>query len=175
MNIDQSDINAFLLELYNQTGGDPESQASMHDVAGAVGLEDNKVDQMAESLYIQELAEMKTLSGGMGITVKGIKQLNLKPSGAAAFYSLPKAPVLDENDKKSIQDIVRSIKAKPFKTQPGHDFLEQYVLDLKCVEFQLSSPNPRTSVMRQLFVSLKEGSGQQLTDDNAAVIDALIE
>ncbi len=55
--------------------GDTEAIVSMHDVGQALGFEKTDAGKMAEALYSEGYAELKTLSGGIGITSMGLQAL----------------------------------------------------------------------------------------------------
>ena len=61
----------YLAELYRQTEGDTEAKVSMLDVGSAIGFEEAEARATAENLMIEGLAELKSLSGGIGITTQG--------------------------------------------------------------------------------------------------------
>ena len=175
MDTDQPEVKAFLTELYTQTGGDLDAQASMQDIATALGIDDGQAGSITESLYIQGLAEMKSLSGGMGITVQGLKAIDIRPpAGSPGFYSLPDKKVLEKEDIDHIVNALNDIKKGATRLSDDHDDLEQYVLDMKCIEFHLASPKPKTEIIRQLMKSMNEvfdkNKIQQVSDSITALI-----
>lgn len=175
MDINQPEIKAFLFALYTQTGGDPEVQVSMHDIAGTLGIDETEAGSITESLYFQGLAELKSLSGGMGITAKGLKALDMRPpAGSPGYYSLPDKEFLDADDKKNILTSLDDIKKGMSGLRDNHDDLEQYVLDMKCIEFHLASPKSRTQIIRQLLLSIKDtfnkNNNLQINDSITALI-----
>ncbi|MCG8684875.1 MAG: hypothetical protein MI892_08370, partial [Desulfobacterales bacterium] len=68
MDITDPNLKAYLSQLNEMTGGDPDAQVSMHEVGQVLGIEKDEAGQMAEALFIGGHAELKTLSGGIGIT-----------------------------------------------------------------------------------------------------------
>ena len=61
----------FLIQLFEQTRGDSSVQVSMYDIGGLMGLERNAAARVAEKLMGSQLVEIRTLSGGIGISAAG--------------------------------------------------------------------------------------------------------
>ena len=80
--MDNPEEQAFLYELYTMTRGDTSTQVSMYDIGKTLGLEKTAAGSMAESLFIQGFAELKTLSGGISITVEGLGALDIDLPGS---------------------------------------------------------------------------------------------
>lgn len=154
--MDQTPDKAFLSELYNATKGDPEVQVSMYDIGNALGLDNDDAAQIAQDLMIQELAEFKSLSGGIGITVKGIQALDIAvdPALDPALQSLGDGPVLDENGHSAVISILAELKNNIARTETSYPDLEEMVLDIKTIEVQMLSPNPKTAIIRETLRSL---------------------
>lgn len=165
---------SFLLELYTQTGGDTDVQVSMYDIGTAVGLEKNEAGALAESLFIQGAAELKTLSGGIGITSSGISALDMKPARPEeASYRLPDTPVLDTADIDRVTELINEVKSAVCCTTRDYREHEELVLDIKCLDIQLLSPRPKTRVVRTLFQAIKDGLEPGTASGLAARIDTL--
>jgi len=71
----------FLVELYVQTQGDPSTTVSWFDIGETMGLDREASTRLAENLFGTGLAEIKTLSGGIGITAAGVAEA--QQSGAS--------------------------------------------------------------------------------------------
>ena len=74
----------FLAELYAKTGGDPASQISMYDIGEQMGLDRDASSKTAEALIGSGFAEVKTLSGGIGITEDGVGEAHRSGCGGDA-------------------------------------------------------------------------------------------
>ena len=61
----------FLIQLFEQTRGDSSVQVSMYDVGGRMGLARDAASRAAEGLIGLQLVEIRTLSGGIGISAAG--------------------------------------------------------------------------------------------------------
>jgi hypothetical protein len=158
MSFDEPSGRVFLQELYNRAEGDFEAQISMYDIGTDLGLEKNEASAEAQDLFIEGLAEMKTLSGGMGITQKGLDALGMDvtPKKEAQSYSLGSGPVLDDQGKKSVYELLDKIKADLDNKALSFDLMEEIVIDLKTIEVQMLSPNPKTAIIRETFKFLNQ-------------------
>ncbi len=149
------EAKAYLFELYTRTGGDTGAQVSMYDVGESLGMEKSDAASMAESLYIENYAELKTLSGGIGITREGMTVLEIKiPSAPGEALSLGKDPVLGDEGRSSLEKILLEIKKAV--TDAGMSFhqIEEILLDIKTIEVQMLSPRPKTGIIREVLRSI---------------------
>lgn len=172
---DDLGTRAFLFELYTQTGGDLDVQVSMYDVGTAAGLEREAVEALAQSLYIQGLAEMKTLSGGIGITAAGLKFLDIKtePKGGKV-YRLPFKKNLETADMAEVNAMIQHIKEFISGQKQDYNTLEALVIDIKCIDIQMLSPRPGTEVIRQLFISCKDNLDTAGASDLVNRLDVMV-
>lgn len=158
MNLDELHGRSFLEELARQTGRDTAAQVSMHEVGAAIGLDKGEAGSLAESLIIDGLAELKTLSGGIGITEDGLASIGLaapaEPSSGKGF-SLGPGPVAAEHDRQTVAEMVRRIREAVSGRSLAYDQLEEIVMDIKTLELHLLSPKPKIAVLRELLRSLQ--------------------
>ncbi len=152
MSIEDASRQRFLQELYNRAEGDFEIHISMYDLGTDLGFEKDEAAAFAQELFIEGLAEMKTLSGGMGITQKGLKALgiNITPKKENNSFILG-SPVLDEQGKKAVQELLNKIRTALDSKALPFDLMEEIVIDLKTIEVQMLSPNPKTPIIREIF------------------------
>ncbi len=61
----------FLIQVFEQTRGDRSVQVSMYDIGGLLGLERDAASRVAEELMGLQMVEIRTLSGGIGISAAG--------------------------------------------------------------------------------------------------------
>ena len=61
----------FMIQLFEQTRGDQSVQVSMYDIGGLLGLERDAACRVAEELIGLQMVEIRTLSGGIGISAAG--------------------------------------------------------------------------------------------------------
>ncbi|MCK5350583.1 MAG: hypothetical protein KAJ25_14395 [Desulfobacula sp.] len=176
MSSEDSSRQAFLQELYNRAEGDFEIQISMYDLGADLGLEKNETVALAQDLFIEELAKMKTLSGGMGITQKGLESLgaNITPENEGQSFKLGSGPVLDDQGKKAVHELLNKIRSGLDNKAFSFDLMEEIVIDLKTIEVQMLSPNPKTLIIREPFKfinqNLKDLALQELQLDLQTII-----
>jgi hypothetical protein len=169
----------FLIELYHQSQGDPSVQMSMYDIGANLGMDRDSTSRVAEELIGWELVEIKTLSGGIGISQDGIAQaqiLNGNRSGSQKTgFKLGTAPVIDAAGRQALEEITVEIKYQAGKLGLSFDTLDEFVADLKTIDAQLCSPMPKTIILRECFRSLKQVAEKAGALDIAAKIKFLLE
>lgn len=158
MSTDTPEAKRFMLELYTMTEGDMEMQVSMYEVGAALGLDKGAVSSMSEELIIEELVELKTLSGGIGITRNGLELLQQEGiiSGLSdQAVQLGQGPILDQQDLQQLEQLLMEIKKSTLASQGSYSRLEELVIDLKTLETQLLSPRPKTAIVREVLGSIQ--------------------
>ena len=107
-----SETKAYLFQLYSLAQGDPLAQVSMYEVGEVLGLEKAESGALAEALFMGGHAELKTLSGGIGITREGLKALDMKIDYKGdEGLQLGSGPVLETRGKESLGTMLVDIKA----------------------------------------------------------------
>lgn len=163
----------FLQELYNQCGGDAAATFSMFDIGANVGMERERAGAMAEELIGWGLVEVRTLSGGIAITDSGIETIRQmtgpKAQDPGEGVCLDEGPVLSDAACGAADRLVCRLKSGIDGLHLGFERLSEMMADLKGIEAQLSSPRPKTDVVRACFDSilgvLKTVHAQKETDD----------
>ena len=167
----------YLEQLYRLTGGDPQAQVSMYEVGAAIGMEKGAAGSLAEELMVQGQAELRTLAGGISITVDGLAVLGIAvaaPQSGTSGFHLGKGPVADANDRGTMQQIVEEIKKSVARLHLEYSLLEEIVLDVKTIEVQLLSPKPKIAVLREIVRSLHTALVAAHADKTAALLQGLI-
>ncbi len=156
MSMEDATAKAFLLELYRRTGGDPGAKQSMHDVGAAVGLDKAQAGKTAEALIGLGWAEIKTLSGGIGITAEGIQAAQQQGGAqAGATLILGAGPWIEDQDRRAIEQILTEIKQQVGQAATEYARLEEMVIDIKTIEVHLLSPRPRSAVIKAVLRGLQ--------------------
>lgn len=150
-------INDFLYELHRQTDGNIENQASMHEVGANIGLEKTAAAALAEELILNDLVELKTLAGEIGITPAGLDLL--AQSGRiqqthGQVQRLSGEEVLTNEDREIIHNIIGEVQKAIATSNLDYPRLEEMVVDLKTLEVQLLSMRPKTTIVRAILASL---------------------
>ena len=165
------DSKRLLTELFTRTGGDNTVTDSMYDVGEAAGLGRERSATAAEELIGWELVEVRTLSGGIAIAENGISEANRIIGGGksaeSGAFRLGDDPVLDDGGKAAVDRIVSRLKVEAESFGLGFDRLAEMIADLKTIDAQLTSPRPKTAVVKESFRSLLavlDGAGQSGAD-----------
>ena len=167
----------YLAELYNLTAGDMNAQVSMYDVGDALDMDKTDAGKLAEDLIGNGLVEVKTLSGGIGITALGIEQVQaagLAGDIVAGAMSLGSSRVLEAEGKEAVAIVLQDIKSELGRQNTPYDRLEEIVIDIKTLEVQLLSPNPKTAIVREVLRSMGQSLGQAGCAELSDTIDKMI-
>ena len=154
-------MESFLHQLYQMSGGDLATEVSMYVIGEHVGLDKNEAGSVAEDLIIDGFAELKTLAGGISITTKGLVKLgksNESDSGSpdSSVYVLGSEEVLSEDDRRAVDQMLDEVKQVIFGNVQNYEELEAFVVDIKTVETQLLSPRPKTTIIKSVLLSIGE-------------------
>jgi len=180
MNMGEMDANGrrFLMELYQQTGGDSAVQVSMYEIGEAVEMERRDAAKMAEELIGLGFVAVKTLSGGIGITDDGVAEAHQMVGGAAAAaagsVNLSDGPVLDEAGCRAVERVVALLKTQAGENSWEFECLTELMADLKTIDAQMISPRPKTAILRECFRSIQEVLEKAGNSDSLAQVKQLM-
>jgi len=161
----------FLIQLFEQTGGDPSAQVSMYDVGEEFGLDRDASSRVAETLIGLQLVEIRTLSGGIGISTEGISEVSRLTGGVSSADGSPgkltDQPVMDSISCQRVEQAAGELKSQAGNLGLDFDGLSELMADLKTIDAQLGSSRPKTAIIRECLGSIKEvlegaGSGDSL-------------
>ena len=147
----------FLVELYVQAQGDPSITVSWFDIGETMGLDREASTRLAENLFGTGLAEIKTLSGGIGITADGVaeaQQLGTSITRKGDPGLVLGNTVLNEAACQAVERIVADLKSQLCEKRLDFDSLAELMADLKSIDAQMSSPNSKTAIIRECFRSI---------------------
>lgn len=162
----------FLITLFEQTNGDATVQVSMYDVGELLGMDRDTASAVAQELMGRQLAEIRTLSGGIGISANGSAMIQeiLGPmtSGDSESANLGDGPLLTAGGQHSVDQIITELKSVAGSIGLDFDSLSELMADLKTIEAQLESPKPKTEIIRACLQSIldvvKPSQDKQITD-----------
>jgi hypothetical protein len=77
----------FLLSVYNHTKGDPAAMVSMYDVGSELGIDRTAASRLAEDLMGWMMLEIRTLSGGIGITPSAVEEIEALPRDRSGDFN----------------------------------------------------------------------------------------
>lgn len=150
----------FLIQLFEQTNGDPSAQASMYEVGESLGMDRDTSCRVAETLIGLQLVEIRTLSGGIGISSDGAAEVKDLMGDAALTGTSPgklsDQPVMDQIGCQAVQQVTGEIKSRTGQLGLDFDGLSVLMADLKTIDAQLGSSRPKTAIIRECLRSLKE-------------------
>ena len=175
--LDETD-RQFLIQLFEQIGGDSSAQASMYDVGEGLGLDRDTSSRVAETLMGLELVEIRTLSGGIGISAEGANEAMRLTGGVPPADGSP-GRLTDQllMDPVSIQGVEQAAgELKSLAGNLGLDFdgLSELMADLKTIDAQLGSSRPKTAIIRECLRSIKEVLEGGGNNDSLVKIRALL-
>jgi len=166
----------FLAELMHCTQGDPQARISMYQVGATLGLEKAEAGKLAEEVIAEGWAEIKTLSGEIGITPDGIEA-----SGGPAVDgdrpqtpSMGKGPIIQDDERAAVEQILGQVQERLNSLSPPYGTLEEIVMDLKTARVQLLSPKPKTAIIKEVLRSLGDALHSAAGDDTATLIEEMI-
>ena len=149
----------FMIRLFEETGGDSAVQVSMYDIGGLLGLDRDDASKIAEELIGSQLVEIRTLSGGIGISTDGSamvqKLLGPPTSGVGESAKLGHESVLNSAGRQLMEQIVTELKGQTGALGLDFDALTELMADLKTIDAQMGSSRPKTAIMRECLRSVK--------------------
>jgi hypothetical protein len=150
----------FLIQLFEQTSGDPSAQVSMYDIGEGLGLDRDTSSRVAETLIGLQLVEIRTLSGGIGISTEGANEVKLLTGGAPLADGSPgkltDQPVMDTTSCRGVEQVAGELKNQAGNLGLDFDGLSELMADIKTIDAQLGSSRPKTAIIRECLRSLKE-------------------
>ena len=167
----------YLTELYHLTAGDLNAQVSMYDVGDALNMDKTDAGKLAEDLIGNGLVEVKTLSGGIGITALGIEKVQaagLAGDVATGALSLGNGSVLEAEGKQAVATVLQDIRSALGRQNAPYDRIEEIVIDIKTLEVQLLSPSPKTAIVREVLRSMGQSLGSAGCTELSDTIDKMI-
>ncbi len=149
----------FLLGIYKQTKGDPAAVVSMYAVGSELGLDRSTASHLAEDLMGWMLLEVRSLSGGVGITPLALEEIEasgFSESGARENPTcLGSEAVITGEVRQTVERVIAALKQRLGGSGLSYDGLAEVMADVKTIEAQLDSPRPKTAIVRAGLDSLK--------------------
>lgn len=177
MGMDLPATRTFLAELIRRTQGNPDATISMYDVGAALGLEKPQAGKLAEEVLAEGWAEIKTLSGAIGVTAEGMIAAGategVAPNGEG--ICLGNGPLVLYDDCAGVEQVLGWIKETLNDLTLPYEALEEIVMDLKTAQVQLLSPRPKTAIVKEVLRSLQDGLHRAGATDTAARVQQFID
>ena len=168
----------FLIQLFEQTRGEPSAQVSMYDVGKDIGMDRDTSSRVAETLIGLQLVEIRTLSGGIGISAQGADEVKSLMGGAVltgeSHRQLTDQPIMDQISCQAVEQATGELKSKAGNLGLAFEGLSEMMADLKTIDAQLSSSRPKTAIIRECLRSLKETLEGLADNESLVKIRALL-
>jgi DNA-binding MarR family transcriptional regulator len=176
MPLDNEAQKAFLLELYRDSNADPGAQRSMYVLGEKIGLDKAAAKRTAEDLIGMGLVEIRTLSGGVGITEEGITAARQAGAGPEDENSLTlgDGTWIDDRNRQSLASLIKTLQQAVAKAGASYSGLEEMVIDIKTMEVHLLSTRPKTAVIRELLRALQASFSAFGDRSTAGMIERII-
>ena len=149
----------FLIQLFEQTRGDSSVQGSMYDIGEHLGLDRDAASKVAEELIGLQLVEIRTLSGGIGISADGSALVQKMIGAAAPGVDKPAKLgddfVVNAAGRRAVNQITAVLKDQVGTLGLDFDSLTELTADLQTIDAQMASSRPKTSIMRECLRSIK--------------------
>jgi hypothetical protein len=168
----------FLLSVYNQAKGDPAAMVSMYDVGSELGIDRTAVSRLAEDLMGWMMLEIRTLSGGIGITASAVEEIEASglggspPQGQALCFGTD--PVMSTDVRQAVERVTDALKQQVGSLGLPFDALAEVMADLKTIDAQFDSSRPKTAIVRACFQSLKNTLDRVGAQDCAGLVAGLL-
>jgi hypothetical protein len=162
MKMDEIEIieQQFLIQLFQETGGDATVQVSMYDVGDRLGLDRDTAAKVAQDLIGSMLIEIRTLSGGIAISAAGLKAAKELIGPVAAngdeVAKLGDSPILEASGSQAVEQIAAEVKKQAGNLGLDFDTLTELMADLKTIDAQMESSRPKTAIIRECLCSVLE-------------------
>lgn len=168
----------FLIQLFQETGGDATMQVSMYDVGDQLGLDRDTAAKVAQELIGSMLVEIRTLSGGVAISADGVQAAKELIGPAASkdgeAATLGDAPILDSSGRQAVEQIAAELKGQAGNLGLDFETLTELMADLKTIDAQLGSSRPKTAIIRECLSSILEVSKAVASSKISGRIQSLV-
>jgi len=149
----------FLISVYNHTKGDTAAMVSMYDVGSELGIDRTAASRLAEDLMGWMMLEIRTLSGGIGITPSAVEAIEASGFGGSKpqvlTLSLDNDPVMSTDVRQAVERVTDALKQQVGSIGLPFDALAEVMADLKTIDAQFESSHPKTAIVHACVQSLK--------------------
>jgi len=147
----------FLVEMFEHCGMESECQVSMYDVGRKLGLDRGVASRIAEDLMGSGLIELRTLAGGVCLSERGreLAQRIAPVKDGEARFKLGSRPIIDESQQEGLETVLAEVKSQAAELALDFDSLNELIVDLKTIAVQLTSPRPKTAIVRACLQSIE--------------------
>jgi hypothetical protein len=147
----------FLLQLFKISNADMSAKVSMYEIGESLDMDRGRTDFIITELIASDYVEIKTLSGGIGITSEGIdaaESMTGKHGEQKQDPRIGSDPILNHAAQNACDMMAAGIKSEASDLQLDFDDMAEMMADLKTIDAQLNSPKPKSGIMRECFHSI---------------------
>jgi len=145
----------FLLELHRSTEGKTDGQVSMYTIGEALGLDRDASTAAAEDLMAQGLVEIRTLAGAIGLSDQGAELMaDGQDNGGGDGLRLGTTSPLTASQCEGVDTFLTQLKSELGRSGLAFEALSEMIADIRTIEIQMTSPNPKTTIIRECFTSM---------------------
>jgi hypothetical protein len=175
MNTPSDETRRFLDALVSATQGNPAAKVSMFDLGQTLGLDKAQAGRLGEEMISLGWAEIKTLSGAIGITTEGLQAA--APAGSipgAETLCLGRQRLLTTEGRSAAEKALAMVQESLCRLSTTYAGIEEIVIDVKTAQVQLLSTQPKTAILREILSSLQAALSRAGAKESAAVIEGML-
>jgi len=165
---------ALFQELNRSTEGNPTVQVSMYTLGETIGLDREASERAAEDLIANGLVEIRTLSGGIGLSEEGANLLGEKEDGSKTNRLGTESP-LSPPQYELVEQTLALLKTEIGGRGLAFETLAEMVADIRSIEAQLTSPKAKTPIVRACFTSLRNAAKDARQREWQQILDRLLD
>lgn len=151
---------------------------SMYDVGSELGIDRTAASRLAEDLMGWMMLEIRTLSGGIGITPSAVEEIEASGFGRSPSpvrtLCLGTDPVISTDVRQAVERVTDALKQQVGSIGLSFDALAEVMADLKTIDAQFDSSHPKTAIVRACFQSLKNTLDHAGAQDCAGLVAGLL-
>lgn len=177
MTEEEQQLETFLLALFNRADGDCEYQVSMYDLGFEMGLDRAESSALAEELMVEEMIELRSLAGGVSLTVKGVdwlQQRGVVQCSTKAGLRLSGESVLTDGDRVAVSKMIDQVKQELSLQPHSYEQMEEVVFELKTLEIQLLSGRPKFLIVKAVLTEIGNALPALQCVDSARLVADLL-
>jgi hypothetical protein len=134
--------------------------------------------RVAETLIGLQLAEIRTLSGGIGISSEGAAEIKGLMGGALSTGDstgkLSDQPIMDAQGCQAVERVADGLKSQTANLGLDFNGLSELMADLKTIDAQLGSSRPKTAIIRECLQSIKDLLEAQTENESLLKVKGLL-
>ncbi len=154
-------LEPFFSALLEHAKSDLSKTVSMTVVGADIGLDKASASRAVEELMALGVVEIRTLSGGIGLTEEGkrIAEQALSVDDAGTIFGTELR--ITETARTALQALLSSIQGCIAALPPDFDS-SQIRSDIQTMQVQLASPRPWSAILRECLKAIQSDLGNRL-------------